>query len=278
LGGKFKDLRCAAMRGIQGLGLACVAITLGCHATADAPDVVFGSAAPVGRWGKDDATATAGAGAPGGRSAMTAGSTAVASAGTASTSGVAPPEAGSLGSAGMTAVAGRGVAGAAAGSGGQAGSAADSGSGGTAGSAPANSLASLAFDVTTSPVGGRYQPKNIGAIWVQDKNGKLVKSLAVWAGIRRRYLTHYTSALAGSAVDVTASATLPSHRAHHVTWDLTARGGGSVAPGSYTLVMELTDGDMTGRWNMVAFDTTAGAQTLSPAAAPSFSSMTLQLQ
>jgi hypothetical protein len=127
-------------------------------------------------------------------------------------------------------------------------------------------------------VGGRYQPKNIGAIWVQDKNGKLVKSLAVWAAIRRRYLTRYASALAGSSVDVTASATLSSHRAHHATWDMKDRSGATVAPGSYTLVMELTDGDMTGRSNTVAFDTNAGAQTLSPADAPSFGSLKLVLQ
>ena len=64
--------------------------------------------------------------------------------------------------------------------------------------------------MTTAPVGGRYQPRNIGAIWIEDNNGKLVKSLEVWAGIRRRYLTRYATALSGAAIDVTASATLSS--------------------------------------------------------------------
>jgi hypothetical protein len=172
----------------------------------------------------------------------------------------------------MTAAAGRGAAGGAAG-GGMAGAAAGGGAPPAAGS-----VASLAFDVTTSPVGGRYQPKNIGAVWVQDKNGKLVKSLSVWAGIRRRWLTRYASALAGAAVDVTASATLPSHRAHHVTWDLRDKNGAALPPGPYSLNLELTDGDMTGRSTSIPFDTSAGAQTQNPASVPSFNTMTLQLK
>jgi hypothetical protein len=178
-----------------------------------------------------------------------------------------------------------GVAGSA-GNGGRAGGSGNAGmsaagSGGTAGSGAApggGGILSLAFDVTTSPVGGRYQPRNIGAIWVEDGNGKLVKSLEVWAALRRRYLTAYVSALAGGFVDVTASATLGSHRAHHATWNMKDRNGAAVPPGKYTLVMETTDDDRTGRSNSVDFDTSAGPQTLKPANAPSFASMQLQLQ
>ena len=139
-------------------------------------------------------------------------------------------------------------------------------------------VASLSFDVTTSPVGNRYQPKNIGAIWVQDASGKLVKSLEVWAGIRRRHLTKYVSALSGGSVDAMSSATLSSHKTHHATWNLKDRSGAAAAPGKYTLVMELTDGDTTGRFNTVEFDTSKGPTSLSPKDAPSFSAMKLQLQ
>jgi hypothetical protein len=136
----------------------------------------------------------------------------------------------------------------------------------------------LTFDVTTSPVGYNYQPKNVGAIWIADPSGKLVKSLEVWAVTRRRYLTGYASALAGASVDVTASATLTSHRAHHVTWDMRDKSGAAVAAGSYNVVIELTDGDKTGRSTSISFDTSAGAKTLSPADVPSFSGMQLQLK
>jgi hypothetical protein len=153
------------------------------------------------------------------------------------------------------------------------------GSGGAAGSTPpASGTTSLAFDVTTSAVGGRYQPRNIGAVWVQNSSGKLVKSLEVWAGIRRRYLTKYNAALSSMSVDVTASATLSSHRTHHATWNMKDRSGADAPPGKYTLVMETTDADTTGRSASVEFDTSAGPQTLTPPDAPSFTAMQLQLR
>jgi hypothetical protein len=56
------------------------------------------------------------------------------------------------------------------------------------------------------------------------------------------------------------------------------RSGAAAPAGKYTLVMELTDGDQTGRSNTIDFDTSAGPQTMTPAMAPSFTSMKLQLQ
>jgi hypothetical protein len=56
------------------------------------------------------------------------------------------------------------------------------------------------------------------------------------------------------------------------------KSGSAVPPGTYSLIMELTDGDRTGRTNSVPFDTSAGASDSSPADAPSFSSMHLQVQ
>lgn len=260
------------------IGLGVIVAVAACNPASDTPPVVFGSAAPVGSWQAEAGSSEAPAAGSGYVDPPT-----FPNAGSASDGPIVPPRAGSTGAAGMViAAAGRGAAGSAAGSGGTAPTAGSGGTAPTAGSGGASvsgagGLTSLAFGVTTSAVGYRYQPKNIGAIWVQDKNGKLVKSLEVWAGIRRRWLTRYASALAGAAVDVTASATLPNHRAHQVTWNLKDKTGAPVPAGAYTLVMELTDGDQTGRSNLVPFDLSAGAQTLTPATAPSFNSMTLQL-
>jgi hypothetical protein len=139
-------------------------------------------------------------------------------------------------------------------------------------------VTSLSFEVTTSAAGGRYQPKNIGAIWIEDESGNVVKSLEVWAGTRRRYLTGYLGAMAGGKIDVTASATLSRHRNHTLSWDLTDRSGVSVPPGSYRVRMELTDSNQAGKSNTLTFDTGKGPVTLSPTDAPSFSAMKLQLQ
>lgn len=139
-------------------------------------------------------------------------------------------------------------------------------------------IKSLAFEVTTSPVGLRYQPKNIGAIWIQDSSGAVVKSLKVWARVRARWLTKYNAARGGTAVDVTASATLSNHQTHSVTWDLKDRSGAAVAPGKYTLCAELTDGDATGKFTSVEFDTSAAPKTSNPANASSFNDMKLELK
>ena len=276
------------------------AAALGCGAREDGQDVNFSAAQPIGRWQSSaaGATTTAIVAAPvaGRASASTSAGPGPASPGTAPIIGTGTLGSGTLtASAGApaTAVAGRsaGVAGAVANVGaggtgtiGQAGRdgvgalPAAGSSGGAAGSPGAAAVASLSFDVTTSPAGFRYQPKNIGAIWVQDASGKLVKSLEVWAGIRRRYLTRYVSALSGGTVDVTSSATLSNHKTHKVMWNLKDRNGAQVPPGKYTLVMEMTDGDISGRSNAVEIDTSGGAMSLTPMDAPSFSGMTLQLQ
>jgi hypothetical protein len=149
---------------------------------------------------------------------------------------------------------------------------------GTVAPETAASVTSLNFQVTTTANGGRYQPKNVGAIWIEDKSGKLVKSLKVWAGTRRRYLTGYVKALGGTAVDVTASATLRTHQTHTVSWDLRDRNGTAVTPGAYRVKMELTDADATGKSNAVDFDTSKGAASVMPPDAPCFSSMKLELQ
>jgi hypothetical protein len=236
------------------LWIACGTVASACNLTTVEPNFAYGAAAPIGHW--DALTAGSGAGSDAGRVAS------VGEAGGISAGGVGAPQAGSGAGSGL------------AGHTGSAGMAAA----GSGGNGSTNSVTSLAFDVTTSPAGGRYQPKNIGAIWVQDSSGKLVKSLEVWAGVRRRYLTRYSSALAGTTIDVVASATLPTHRTHHESWDLKNRSGAAVPPGTYTLVMEMTDGDMTGPSNTVTFNTSAGAQTLTPANAPSFSALMLQVR
>lgn len=264
-----------------------------CSDTVQTPAVTFGEAAPIGSW------KTASADHVPSTSLPSAGSLGLPAAGTMSTTGQGSPTQGAVtalpraagsasvvampaGGSPVTTVAAGGTGGTPAAVGGTSTAAAGSGSAGVgaAGSSAAEppAVTMLAFDVTTSPVGGRYQPRNIGAIWIENSSGKLVKSLEVWAGIRRRYLTRYASALSGSTVDVTASATLSSHRAHHATWNMKDKSGAAVPAGRYTLVMELTDADTTGRSSTVEFDTSAGAQALMPANAASFSSMQLQLQ
>jgi hypothetical protein len=140
-------------------------------------------------------------------------------------------------------------------------------------------VSSLTFDVTTTSQGGKYAPKNVGAIWVEDNSGAYVRSLEVWAGIRKRDLRLYVASLGGhSDTDVVTSATLTKHRAHEVKWDLKDYSGNQVDPGKYKLLVEVTDRDGAGESYSVDFDTSAGTEVISPANATYYNSMSLKLQ
>jgi hypothetical protein len=79
-------------------------------------------------------------------------------------------------------------------------------------------------------------------------------------------------------VDVTASATLNSHKAHHAMWNLKDRSGQAAPPGKYTLVIEVTDTDFTGKFDTIDFDTSQGPQQLSPPNAMYFTTLKVTLQ
>ncbi|HKP62583.1 MAG TPA: DUF2271 domain-containing protein [Polyangiales bacterium] len=104
------------------------------------------------------------------------------------------------------------------------------------------------FRVTTLSLGGRYAPKNIAAIWIERMEGTWVKTLAVWAGVRLRYLTAYRRANpTGNKVDAVTSATLPAFGARAVGWNLADAAGEEVREGDYVVKVEITDRDATGQ-------------------------------
>jgi hypothetical protein len=142
----------------------------------------------------------------------------------------------------------------------------------------ATGVTKLELSYTTEALGGRYAPKNVGAVWVTDSSGKLVKSLEVWARIRLRYLLNYASARGSARPDVTATATLTNHKAHMASWDLKGSTGSAVPPGKYTLHAEVTDSHMDGKTITVPFDTSAGPTTIDAPASPGFKSLKLTLQ
>jgi hypothetical protein len=172
-----------------------------------------------------------------------------------------------------------GAAGTVGGAAGRAGTGA--GSGAVAGMdgapAPSGMVQRVSFEVLTAAQGGRYQPRNIGAIWVQSSSGQFVKSLEVWARIRQRYLTKYNAARSGMAIDVTSTATLRNHTKHSVEWDLKDRSGATVPPGKYLVFVEVTDKDATGMLIQFEIDTSQGPQTLMPGGNQYFTMMKVVL-
>jgi hypothetical protein len=115
------------------------------------------------------------------------------------------------------------------------------------------------FRVTTLPLGGRYTPRNIGAIWIERSDGTFIKTLERWAGVRLRYLTHFRAANpTGNKVDAVTSGTLAMFRAHSVGWNLSDVNGQEVPDGDYRVQVEVTDDDKTGQTLTLPFKKTSG--------------------
>jgi hypothetical protein len=126
----------------------------------------------------------------------------------------------------------------------------DAGSSGpTNGSHPST----LTFSVLTESLGGRYAPFNIGAIWIENSSGTWIKTLALWAATRERYLSTFNNASGGNKVDAVTSATLWWHQTHTVTWDLKDVNGNAVPDGEYQVWIETTDSDSAGDSASFAF-------------------------
>jgi len=138
----------------------------------------------------------------------------------------------------------------------------------------------------SGPTGGRgasrsYAPQNILAIWVEDSNGKFVKTLLVNARRYNYYLTAWQSVTSAAesrfnSVDAITGATNMSHGTRSCTWDGTDFNGKLVADGTYKLCMELTESNSTG--NSASFLITKGNKPseLKPEPKSNFTSISLK--
>jgi len=115
----------------------------------------------------------------------------------------------------------------------------------------ASQTCSLSVSVTTVAPGGKYRPRNVGAIWIADSGGLFLKSLDVWGNRRLSHVTAWTAAtkaagVPNNKVDAVSSATLSAHREHDVTWNCTDYAGKVVPDGTYRVYFEVTDSNNSG--------------------------------
>jgi hypothetical protein len=151
------------------------------------------------------------------------------------------------------------------------------GTGGASGMTPPATGAKptmLTFQVTTVTQAGRYAPKNVGAIWVEDMAGKWIHTLEYWNSFANSgWLTRYSGAsgpaylpfFSTAPADVVTGATLPSHKAHNGMWNLKDASGAAIADGAYKLVIEVTEYSGTGKSHEYPF--TVGAAATPPTVA-----------
>lgn len=128
--------------------------------------------------------------------------------------------------------------------------------------------ASATLEVSTVGTGGRYAPKHVLAAWITDQQNKLVKTVSVNAGKRKKYLENWISVAGKGATDGIVGATLKEHAARTFTWDGTGQDGQPVPPGVYHWHIELTDRNKTSTVtpaDHLAFTVGPEASTRSPA-------------
>ena len=77
---------------------------------------------------------------------------------------------------------------------------------------------SLQVTVTTASPGGKYSPRNIGAIWISDGSDRFIKTLNVWADRRAKYLKRWNAATSAAGASETGRGTAiasPGHTVGH---------------------------------------------------------------
>ncbi|MCA9660402.1 MAG: DUF2271 domain-containing protein [Myxococcales bacterium] len=88
---------------------------------------------------------------------------------------------------------------------------------------------------------GKYGDRNVGAIWVERGDGAYVRTLALWAAVRREHLVRWRAASGDASADAITSATRGGHRTTALTWELVDALGAPLEPGDYRLRAEFTE-------------------------------------
>jgi hypothetical protein len=143
----------------------------------------------------------------------------------------------------------------------------------------AQTAGTLTVSATTSATSmPDYGPKNVVAIWVEDSNGKFIKSLLVMAAARKTDLIDWyiASGYGKNVVDAVTGATVANYGVQSCTWNGTDENKNLVADGTYNLRIESTDNSADAN-NLASFSFTKGSskQTYTPANQSGFSAVSI---
>lgn len=136
----------------------------------------------------------------------------------------------------------------------------------------------LKVALSTAETGGKYAPRNVMAIWIENSSGEFVKTLLAYGEKRKTHLNNWQEATknAGSEYNVTdaiTGATKSSHSSRSCLWDGNDYNGIPVNDGSYKLCFELTDKNETGNYTVIDVNKGNDVYTLTPSDEPSFKSI-----
>lgn len=136
----------------------------------------------------------------------------------------------------------------------------------------------LRFKVRTVSGTGRYRPRNVGAIWIEDESGKFVRTLEHWGARRAKWLEAFLESSAGDLTDAITGPTLDAHKVHELTWNLKDAAGCEVNTGRYQLRLEMTDWSGTGVTAAIPFELSAQPWSTQPEDQQPFLEMELAVQ
>ena len=134
----------------------------------------------------------------------------------------------------------------------------------------------VSFTMKTVTYNGDRSPKNIVAIWVEDKDGTFIKTRLLQADKRKEWLLTWNDKSKGSIVDATTGATLNSHQTHTIAWDCTDETGTQVDDGEYKIVVEFTEAHSQGPLTSVTFTKGPAAEVITPDNETNFVDMRLE--
>jgi hypothetical protein len=134
----------------------------------------------------------------------------------------------------------------------------------------------VSFTVKTVTYDGDRSPKNIVAIWVEDKDGNFIKTRLLQADKRKEWLLTWNDKSKGSTLDATTGATLDNHQAHTVGWDCKDESGTLVEDGEYKIVVEFTEAHSQGPLTSVTFTKGSASEVITPADETNFIDMRLE--
>jgi flagellar hook assembly protein FlgD len=138
------------------------------------------------------------------------------------------------------------------------------------------SVTSIKIKFTTSTPNGKYSPKNIGVVWIEDSTGKFVKTLKRWADKRKKHLYTWKAVSGENLVDAATGATERTHKTHEVTWNLTDLNRNRVPDATYTVRFELTDKNNQGPVSSFDYNLGSSADTVSIANKTNFKNISVR--
>jgi hypothetical protein len=130
----------------------------------------------------------------------------------------------------------------------------------------------LSVSIVTGTATGKYAPRNVVAVWIEDNSGIFIKTLLVNAQKRMKYLTNWLSSTSdGNTVDAITGATSATYGTLTCTWNGTDASGTLLNDGTYRLCVELADDNYSENFAYFTFTKGTSVDIQTPANKPGFS-------